>query len=737
MKTIFYVLFVVHISSLAAFATTPWQRLDADLARVRYFPQNDRVFCLGSNGCLLRSEDQGATWKQVVTNTDTYLLSIDFATSLVGTIVGVNSLILRTTDGGISWKQIVSPTQNYIGDVHFVSPTIGFACGSSGTVLKTFDAGLTWEKLNFPYSIPLNTIVMESPTNGFVAGYSSHILRTIDGGQVWEDVVISGMPPGSYHFIKSTRSNGSVFFIGNDTSGTKGVLVSSNDGITFTAHEIQASQDFYIIRDTIYTISSQGTGIQKANINTLVFGTIDVMDYTHIPKSKLIHSLCSINDSITIVVGERKMIRRSTDNAHSWHLLSYLYTGASGESFTNIQFVNDSVGYVCGTFQYVYHTRNGGATWLPQQANSEDLIWVNEVFFLDEKRGFGIISESSDGFISTNDGGITFTRKKLHVDLFPKIRFVNDKVGFITSNIYNPIKTNLLRTKDGGTSWTERPFLALLSDFRIVDSTIIFLCGTEFSTGQGRGICYISQDTGSTWDSVLLPSTKFLGGCWAMDAKNLFVVGGAANDSSSPLRIARSSDGGKTWQTVDSLGDYHAYRIKFSSNNLGYAFNNNLLQTKDGGSTWKILAPRSKFGVPDYSLMEVLPNGNVILGGADSIHGTLLRSNFENSVVSVKEAIIDTPIPSVWLYNPRPIPTSGKIRLDAVWLQVVDPSTITIILYDMLGTELKNITETFHPDAGKNTGIVEFDGGNLTSGIYYIEINGGGYRKAVPVIIAR
>ncbi len=55
----------------------------------------------------------------------------------------------------------------------------------------------------------------------------------------------------------------------------------------------------------------------------------------------------------------------------------------------------------------------------------------------------------------------------------------------------------------------------------------------------------------------------------------------------------------------------------------------------------------------------------------------------------------------------------------------------------MLGIELRDITDSFHSNAGTNTGIVDFDGSALTTGIYYIEINGGGYRKAVPVIIAR
>ena len=67
----------------------------------------------------------------------------------------------------------------------------------------------------------------------------------------------------------------------------------------------------------------------------------------------------------------------------------------------------------------------------------------------------------------------------------------------------------------------------------------------------------------------------------------------------------------------------------------------------------------------------------------------------------------------------------------------LDVSTIRIKLYDMLGIELRDIADSFHPNAGSNTGVVDFDGSVLATGIYYIEINGGGYRKAVPVIIAR
>ena len=159
------------------------------------------------------------------------------------------------------------------------------------------------------------------------------------------------------------------------------------------------------------------------------------------------------------------------------------------------------------------------------------------------------------------------------------------------------------------------------------------------------------------------------------------------------------------------------------------------MQTKDGGNTWKSIA-ENPLDTGYFVRLSALPSGNVIL--TTNQPKVVLRSNFSEEVLAIDEpkTMIEQAA-SVWLYAPRPVPTSGKITLNAVWISSVDPSTIRVKLYDMLGIALQDITDSFHANSGTNTGIVEFDGSKLPTGIYCIEINGGGYRKAVPVIIAR
>ncbi len=137
-----------------------------------------------------------------------------------------------------------------------------------------------------------------------------------------------------------------------------------------------------------------------------------------------------------------------------------------------------------------------------------------------------------------------------------------------------------------------------------------------------------------------------------------------------------------------------------------------------------------------FSLLEVLKSGNIVV--ALNAGNAILRSNFDETILGVDEPKTDVlNIASVWLSYPRPLPTTGKVLLDALWVQNLDVSTIRIKLYDMLGVELRDITDGFHPTSGMNTGIVEFDGNLFPTGIYYVEITGGGYRKAVPIVIAR
>ncbi len=722
-------------------SNTPWQRLDTELQKARFFPINELVCIVGNTGCLLISADSGATWKQPFTGTLHHLRAIDFATPSVGVVVGYDGVISRTNDGGITWKIVPSPTKNILNSVQFVSESEGFAAGINSTLLKTEDAGLSWQTMDFQYSFSINMISMDSPKTGIIAGDGSNFLKTVDGGLHWQPQVIDNLPIGFTEFKDCIRVDGKTYFYGNNSFVEQSVLVTSDNGSLYSASLIPIANDIAVANDTIYTISTAG-GISKSSLQFLQFTSVPLSDTTYpvvFPYANK-NSLCFVSKTIALAVGDRKFIYRTQNIMDSWSLISYV----SGYSYNdpilsspaiyNVKFVNDSIGYLVGALRAIYHTTNGGATWLPQRTSSIALYDLNDISITSYPISLAVGSNSSNSVIKTIDGGRTFIPNDtirqgyLPVGDRPKISFWKDSLGLITGSGGSSAKGIINLSNDSGKTWKVSIIKDVgITDSRWVDDSTILLSGDKVM---------ISRDRGLSWDSTSFPFPQRQLGCWAIDSKNLLVTGGYTNKPVYYGLIFRSADGGRTWKIVDSsISRYSYHAISFSDEKIGYTINRSLMQTKDGGNKWKAIA-ENPLDTGYFVRLAALPDGNVVI--TTSQPHMVIRSNFDESVLAVDEpkTMIDN-IASVWLYSPRPVPASGKITLNAVWLSSINASTIRIKLYDMLGIELQDITDSFHANSGVNTGIVEFDGSKLPTGIYCIEINGGGYRKAVPVIIAR
>jgi photosystem II stability/assembly factor-like uncharacterized protein len=557
------------------YAEIPWQRLDANLEKVRFFPKNGLVFCLGVNGCMLRSTDNGATWKQPFTTTFSRLRALDFANAAVGIAVGDSGVLIRTIDGGKKWYSVPSPTTTVLFSVQFANNTEGFAVGKNGTILKTLDGGQSWKLIPFPYSFSINTISMDSPQNGFIAGDSSRVLRTTDGGIHWQAQLIDNLPIGNTSFQDAIRSNGTLYLFGGNLTIQKTVMVTTNDGINFTLFKIPYVNDIAIVKDTIYTIDTPA-GISKANITTLQFTPISMVDtaYSVSINAARKHSLCFVNDTTALAVGERKFIYRTINRTDTWNLLSYIYIG--NEMYKSIKFLNDTIGYLCGALRHIFHTTDGGATWLPEQATSTPLYNVYDIAFSSPTHGIAVAESGENTILNTTDGGVTYTPNSkensgfIMVGEYPKIRLWGDSLALIAGGNLLTITTNR------GKTWSFRFFNKSIIDCRIIDSITFLLSGTTM---------IMTHDKGVIWDSTFFPfSDKFSkpSGCWAIDSKNLIVVGSSQNDTKR-ARIFRSSDGGKTWEIVDSSDIYTLTSVGFSNSNIGYAISKRLLQTKDGG----------------------------------------------------------------------------------------------------------------------------------------------------------
>ena len=132
-------------------------------------------------GAILRSTDSGLTWQPNETDGDNFR-DVDFPTSTIGYIVGWAGTILKTVDEGKTWKRLRNGNQLFVGGhfkaVKFVSETKGYIVGDNGLLWRTLDGGDSWETAKIA-DVDLNAIDIYQGV-GIIAGDDGRIFRFED-----------------------------------------------------------------------------------------------------------------------------------------------------------------------------------------------------------------------------------------------------------------------------------------------------------------------------------------------------------------------------------------------------------------------------------------------------------------------------------------------------------------------------------------------------------------------------
>ncbi len=106
----------------------------------------DTVMAVGERGIILRSDDQGGSWRQIPSPVDATLTAVTFTDALTGWAVGHESTILKTRDGGESWQVVryQPEEERYYLNVWFKNARRGVVLGTDGELWSTRDGGENW-----------------------------------------------------------------------------------------------------------------------------------------------------------------------------------------------------------------------------------------------------------------------------------------------------------------------------------------------------------------------------------------------------------------------------------------------------------------------------------------------------------------------------------------------------------------------------------------------------------------
>lgn len=420
----------------------------------------------------------------------------DFNTCTIGAGAG---RILRTTDGGNTWNTVYNAPNE--GDVTAMSCADDNTCTAleSFGVLRTTDGGATWA-FSYWVSQPLTAIVCPN-VNSCTAVGNGQIVQTFDGGSTWNQQSNGLTPDVDSLAVACAGSNACV------AGGKLGSILQTTDGTDW------ARRDRAVTRDGINAVSCvdantcTAVGPVGAILRTINAGA--TWSPQPVPATLQMSAISCPDDSTCTAVGR--------DTA----------TLTVGETL---------------------HTKDGGNTWTQQSsAISKQLFAVS---CTDANTctavGNGGSAMGNEGIVvQTRDGGTTWTQSDevlTNGGYLLGVACVSSNtcivVGWEGLNSYPWGASLILRTADGGTTWTEQTGdLASLGGISCPDANTCVAIG---------GGVLRSTDAGAHW--TLTENTFSGNSVTCGDANTCVELGGG------PTGFAGTTDGGYTWTPLNSNG---------------------------------------------------------------------------------------------------------------------------------------------------------------------------------------
>ena len=516
------------------------------------------------------------------------------------------------------------PNANRISDFHVFNENRIIVVGSAGTILLTENRGETWEEIDSGTTIQLNTVFFADDQTGWIGGQSRAVFKSTDGGRSWSSSMPFGFNIGGikdYHFIddqtgwavndalfpaqkimKTTDGGTSwdfktppaglptatrfsaIFFTDPQTGwavGSGGAIIHTKDG--GETWILQDSGDTNPLDDLFFVDSMNGWAVGNNLLRTVDGGE----NWTSQPISGSFNSVFFIDENRGWASGSR--VIRTLDGGENWdEIARSAPVRPTSSIFSGIHFFDSQNGTGFAGFG-VHSTSNGGDSW--EYIKNGTSLNFNSISFSDENLGWGVGSRRS--VFHSTDGGVTWTPQNAGSGsgTFNAVQFVNSTTGWAAGDL-----RFIYRTTDGGNTWiqteTGLPDRTRIESIHFLDESTGWIAGRDLRTiGPAQIIIARTTDGGITWERQDDLSEGRIEGIHFVNS----LKGWAAGDRNSinTGTVLHTSDGGQTW-SVQLEGAGNLSDLFFVDENTGWAVGvTDLLHTSDGGETWVSQRPGS------------------------------------------------------------------------------------------------------------------------------------------------
>jgi photosystem II stability/assembly factor-like uncharacterized protein len=426
---------------------------------------------------IFRTTDGGQTWAQTLDGICNDVVFLDDNTAIAASVD--DQQMYKSTDAGQTWTAWsgVFEEDGPLGDLTYVGGTRIAGCSSNGDVWISEDLGLSWTKTldaigDLPYWWELNFVDMD---NGWLTGNHGILYRTTDGGFTWE-YVTNGIGMDIHHIEMLTESYGLAL-------ADNGYLLRTTDGgQDWSVQKLEVTGQVFNRDENLYALDIVDEQFAvAAGPGGTVFRTLDggieweSIGYPELPGGFLIRDVEFIDHNIGYVVGSdydrpyNKGFYKTVDGGLTW-------TRPFDEDVLgHVDAVDAQHVWIMHLGGRIHATRDGGGTWsdtfLPADYLGGDAT-IEDMEFIDADTGW--VCGWWDYIAKTTDGGDswqTFTFGNNHsIRVALGLTVISADELWVTA-VNEQLRPILLHTTNGGQSWTRTVLPGFQYGFSEIDAS--------------------------------------------------------------------------------------------------------------------------------------------------------------------------------------------------------------------------------------------------------------------------